>query len=175
MNSAYHRIVYAIAVQDFNNAKFGDAVSNFTEAASLNYTKSLKAPAKYWRAEALYRQGDVEHAIQGYKDFLTSPGSISLDYFNRAYYNIAYAYMSKKDYASADINFRIYIRNEKDLKSPLLNDAYARLADCYFIREQYTAAIENYDKAIATGKHDADYAMFKKAEAFGALGKPSRK
>jgi len=175
MNSAYQRIIYAIAVQDFNNGDYPQAEVNFTLASSMNYNKNLIAPAKYWRAEALSQKGDHANAIQGFRDFLTSSGAISLPYYNRAYYNIGYAYFSQKNYSDADLNFRIFIRNEKDQQSLILNDATLRLADCYFIRSQYVEAIENYDKAIQLGLVEVDYALFKKAEAYGALGKPELK
>jgi TolA-binding protein len=175
MNSAYHRIVYAIAVQDFNNANYEDAIVNFTDASNMRYTKSLIAPAKYWRAEAYFRQEKLNEAIEGYKDFLTSPGAINQDFYNRAYYNLAYAYMAKKDWANADINFRIFIRNQSEKDKNLTNDAYLRLADCYFIRSQFLPAIENYEKAIQLQGSETDYALFKKAEAYGALAKPNEK
>ncbi|MBN2746160.1 MAG: tetratricopeptide repeat protein [Bacteroidales bacterium] len=175
MNNAYQRIIYAIAVQDFNNGEYGQAEVDFTLASSLNYNKNLVAPAKYWRAEALSQKGDYENAIQGFRDFLTSSGAISLPYYNRAYYNMGYAYFSQKKYSDADLNFRIFIRNEKDQQSLILNDATLRLADCYFIRSQYVEAIENYDKAIQLGLVEVDYALYKKAEAYGAISKPDLK
>lgn len=170
MNMAYHRIVYAIGVQSFNNDDFDDAIVNFTNASNLTYNISLVAPAKFWRSEALFQKGDFINAIEGYKDFLTSSGAIGLPYFNQAYYNIAYAQFATGKYNDADVNFRIFIRNEKDQNTLLINDAYMRLADCYFIRSQFLPAIENYDKAIAIGLVEPDYGLFKKAEAMGALG-----
>lgn len=175
MNSAYHRIIYAIAVQDFNDEKYNDAILNFTSASTYTYNKSLIAPAKYWRAEALFQKGDLNNAIEGFKDFLSASGAIQQEFYNRAYYNIAYAQFIQKKYDDADVNFRIFIRNEKLPNTQILNDAYLRVADCYFIRSQFAPAIENYDKAIAIGLQEVDYAMYKKAEALGALSRPADK
>lgn len=175
MNIAYHRIIYAIAVQSFNNNDFDDAILNFTTASTLNYNKSLMAPSKFWRAEALYRKGDLVNAIEGYKSFLTSSGAIGLPYYNQAYYNIAYSQFALKNYNDANVNFRVFIRNESIANSLIMNDAYMRLADCYFIRSQWIDAIENYDKAIAIGLNELDYGLYKKAEAYGAMGKPQDK
>jgi TolA-binding protein len=170
MNAAYQRILFALGVDAFNNGKYEESVDYFNKAAALRYHKQIIPKSLYWRAEAYYRMGQTDKAIAGFKEFLVSPGAISLPYFNRANYNIAYAWFSKKNWDEANVNFRIFIRNEKDTGSLIMNDAYLRIADCYFMRKQLTPAIEYYDKAIALGKTDADYAYYKKAEALGALG-----
>ena len=170
MNAAYQRILFAMAVDDFNNSKYESAINGFTSASKLRYNKAIIPQAIYWKAESNYRLGNMDKAVAGYRDFLITAGAISLNYYNRAYYNIAYANFSQKKYNDANVNFRIFIRNEKDQQSKLVNDAYLRLADCYFMEKQLPSAIENYDKAIAIAKLDADYALYKKAEALGATG-----
>lgn len=170
MNAAYQRILYAMGIDDFNNQKYELAIVSFAKAAKLRYNKAIIPQAVYWKAESNYRLGNLEKSKIDYQNFLTTSGAISLDYYNRAYYNIAYADFSLKKYKEADVNFRIFIRNEKDDQSLIVNDAYLRLADCYLMNKDLSSAIENYDKAIAIAKIDADYAMYKKAEALGASG-----
>ena len=170
MNAAYQRILYALGIDDFNNGKYDMAIKSFSAASMLKYNKAIIPLAIYWKAESNYRLGYMTKAISGYRNFLVTPGAISLNYYNRAYYNIAYANFLQKKYDDANVNFRIFIRNEKDQNSTLVNDAYLRLADCYFMRKQLPSAIENYDKAIAIGKMDGDYALYKKAEGLGATG-----
>ena len=170
MNVAYQRILFAMGVEDFNNAKYESAIKCFSSASKLRYNKDIIPKAIYWQAESNYRLRELDKAIALYQNFLTTAGAISLDYYNRANYNIAYANFIQKKYDDANVNFRIFIRNEKDQNSLLINDAYLRLADCYFMKKQLPSAIENYDKAIAIGKMDADYALYKKAESLGASG-----
>ncbi len=170
MNAAYQRIVYALGVQSFNDGDYKLAADYFKQAAALHYNRTIIPKALYWEAEANYRLGNYDKSISLYKSFLTTPGSIGLSYYNRANYNIAYAYFQLKKYDDANINYRIFVRNEKDTNGLLVNDAYLRIADGYFIKSQFTPAVEYYDKAIKIGKKDADYAYYKKAEALGAKG-----
>ena len=41
------------------------------------------------------------------------------------------------------------------------------MADCYFITTNYQQAVSYYDKVIANGKTDADYALFQKGFCLG--------
>ena len=49
------------------------------------------------------------------------------------------------------------------------------LADCYFMKTNYTEAIEYYDRCIASGKADVDYAMFQKGFTLGLLDRTLEK
>jgi TolA-binding protein len=78
MNAAYQRILFAMAVDDFNNTKYESAISGFTAASKLRYNKAIIPEAIYWKAESNYRLGNMDEAITGYRNFLTTAGAISL-------------------------------------------------------------------------------------------------
>ena len=57
----------------------------------------------------------------------------------------------------------------------MLNDAYNRLGDCYFVNKENQEAIAYYNKGIKIKKVDADYALYQKALALGVMNKFDQK
>ena len=166
---AYQRIVYALGVEMFNNGKYDEAVSYFNKSIKINQNEDYTAESVFWRSEAYYRLKKYPEAIQSYQEFLTTPGAYSMPIYQQANYNIAYAYFKQKDYTNANKYFRLFVMNYQD--ADYVNDAYNRIADCYFIGRNFNTAIEFYDKAIAVGKRDVDYSLYKRAESLGPLRK----
>jgi TolA-binding protein len=166
---AYQRIVYALGVENFNNGKYSEAVNYFNKSIKINQNQKYTAESIFWRSEAYYRLKMYPDAIQSYQIFLTTPGAYSLPVYQQANYNIAYAYFKQKDYANANKYFRVFVMNEQ--APEYVNDAYNRIADCFFIGRNFKTAIEYYDKAIAVGKRDVDYSLYKRAESLGPLRK----
>ena len=63
------------------------------------------------------------------------------------------------------------ISSSKDV----LNDAYNRLGDCYFVQMQYTKAVQYYDIALKTGTGTNDYALVPESSGPGGTGKDNEK
>jgi len=167
---AYQRILYSRAVQYFVQADYENSVAYFNRSLEVNKDKSYNAKSLFWKAESYYRMKIYKASIDAYSKFLISPGAFVEPNYNQAYYNIAYAYFKIKNYPEANKNFRLFAHNLEGQKIEILNDAYNRIGDSYFIRSEFNLAVENYDKAIAIGLRDVDYALYKKAEAEGPLG-----
>ena len=51
-----------------------------------------------------------------------------------------------------------------------LNDVYLRIADCFFMTQEYSLSESYYDKAIGYSLFDADYAIYKRSVALGLVG-----
>ena len=49
----------------------------------------------------------------------------------------------------------------------MINDAYLRIGDCFFIGRNYTEAIKYYQKAYNNGSTEADYALYQIALSQG--------
>jgi TolA-binding protein len=62
-----------------------------------------------------------------------------------------------------------------NIKPEILADAKARIADCYYVATSYSSAIAYYDKVIAYGYQDADYAMFQKGFSLGLMNETKGK
>ncbi len=129
----------------------------------------------YWTAEAHYKRKAYEKAIRSYNKFVFEPGAILQKEFNRASYNLGYAYYQLEKYDEAITWFRKFVGDKKEQNSQLLTDANLRIADAYFIKGDRYRAEEYYGKAIEFGGSDIDYAMYQRAIALGFLGKKSEK
>ncbi|MCK5774553.1 MAG: tetratricopeptide repeat protein [Bacteroidales bacterium] len=172
---AYHRIVYARAIEVFNEGEYQQSLELFDKSIKINQVKKYSAESEFWRAETYYRLANYPASIKAYHSFITSPGAFSMSVYQEANYNIGYAYFKQNNYDEAKKSFRLFAMNEKDHNSDYVNDAYNRIGDCYYINKEFIRAIEFYDKAIAIGKKDVDYALFKRAEAFAPQRKYSKK
>ncbi len=169
LKQAYQRILYSVAITKFNASDYSNAISFFNRSLKVKVDKSYTAKAYFWRAESYFRKNDYKTSISNYGLFLTSPGAFSEPNYNEAHYSIAYAYFYQKEYKESNREFRIYVQNEQNQNSVFVNDAYNRIADSYFIQKEYLLAVNNYDNAIAIGKRNVDYSLYKKAEALGPL------
>ena len=76
---------------------------------------------------------------------MTSNVNLS-DYGGLKKYNLAYAYFKTENYSSAVKWFRSYEKISVD--SMRLNDAYLRIADCYFMKSEFALAEKYYKNAI---------------------------
>ena len=88
-------------------------------------------------------------------------------------YNLGYALFKQGKYKSANAYFRKYEKLATD--SMHLNDTYLRIADCFFMTQEYSLSESYYDKAIDYSLFDADYAIYKRSIALGLVGKNTSK
>jgi len=166
---AYQRILYSMAISEYNNGKYDIAIGYFDRSIELKKDRSFTAKSYYWKAECYFKKKDFDSSISDYKTFLTTNGAFSDANYNMAHYNIAYANFYKKNYKESNKEFRIYVLNEVNKNSVFMNDAYNRIGDSYFIQKKYSKAVENYDNALNIALRNVDYTLYKKAEALGPL------
>ncbi len=171
LQDAKQRIAYYRGIELFNEEKYLEAVDLFTMSLKINRDPVIKAKATYWMAECFHILGDYDNAINFYTDFLSSSGSRSINYFERAYYNLAYSHYEKGKFASAIFWFKEYIDKEDPKFKGLINDAYLRIGDSYFVNKEYQNAIDAYDKAVRLDIANTDYSLLQLAIAQGLMGK----
>lgn len=169
---AYQRITFFRGIELFKNAQYGNAIINFNKSVNNSqFDKTIKARALYWRAESYYRMSRYNDAIKSYTDFSTTPGSYLLDEYLNLHYNLGYCYFKKKDYKKSENWFRKYTDMSTDKSTFIINDAYIRIGDCFFMLNKTSFAVDYYQKAIEVNKRDIDYALFQKGFSLGLLGK----
>ena len=83
-------------------------------------------------------------------------------------YNIAYCYFHQQEFELSNKYFRLYEKLAKD--SMKLNDTYLRIADCFFMTNNYLLAEKYYNKAIQYDLFDSDYAMYNRSICLALLG-----
>lgn len=176
IDAAYQRLTYFRGLEYFTQLKYNEAITMFDKSLDYKiYDKTIDALAHYWKAEANYRLGNVEDAITMFKDFVNTTGSVSLDEYSKAHYNLGYAYFNKKEYVVANSWFRKFELQPGYANSDILNDVLNRIGDCYYIEKEYTPAAEYYKKAIDIGKISPDYTLYQMALSYGGLKKPNEK
>ena len=169
---AYQKVTFYRGLELYNEDKYQEARDMFTKSIKEPVDPVFVSRAIYWKAEADYNLSNFDEALIGYKQFEQESASTSekrnLDY------NIGYAYFKLKNYTKAGDYFNQFLSKNTDDRVRR-NDAYLRLGDANFATSNYNAAITAYDKAIAIGEIDPDYAYFQKAMSYGFAGQNSKK
>jgi TolA-binding protein len=170
LEEAYQKVAFFRGLELFNNLEFEASVTMFDKSLKYEkYNMQIRARSVYWRGEANYRLGHYDLAKADYELFMGLPGSTQLSEYNLVRYNLGYAYFNLKDYTNALSNFKAFESGVANAKPEVLADAKNRIADCYYVATSYASAIDYYDKVIAYGNMDADYAMFQKGFSLGLI------
>lgn len=176
MKNAYQIMAYNYGVEQFENGEMAAAIETFKLVKRYPIDPKLNAKSIYWMAEAEFNLANYPSAIERYRAFLEEPGSYNLLDHNDAYYNIGYCYFKMEDYPNAITNFRTFTQDESEIHKEKLTDAYLRIGDCYFVYKKDTTikpddnnAILFYQKAIASGGGQTDYAKYQIALSYGFM------
>ncbi len=168
IEAAYQRVAFYRGLELFKNMQIEESIGMFDKSLQYErHNRELKARAVYWKAEAEYRMGQYEAARNDYTLFMGLPGAMALPEASLLRYNLGYVCFNLKDYNRALTEFRTYESGAGVAKPEILYDARLRIADCYFINTNYSQAVSYYDKVIAYGKDNADYAMYQKGFCLG--------
>ena len=170
LEEAYQKVAFFRGLEMFNNLELEGSIGMFDK--SLKYEKyngQIRARAIYWRGEANYRLGHYDLAKEDYELFMGLPGSSLLSEYSLVRYNLGYTFFNLKDYTNALNNFKTFETGVSNVKPEIIADTKSRIADCYYIATNYKSAIDYYDRVIAYGNPDADYAMFQKGFSLGLI------
>jgi len=171
---AYQKVTFFRALELYNTAQYAAAKKLFESSLSSSIDLTFKARATYWKAETEYQLSNFKTALDGFLDFKNTSSSSQLDEFKNLDYNLAYTYFKKKEYALSINAFQSFISTQpKNLT--LLNDAFLRLGDSYFVTTQYSPSIDAYREALKFAIIEMDYATFQIAVSHGYLGETSEK
>ena len=162
VRTALQKIAYYRGLELFNDGNLKGAIELFDRSMQNPHDGSILALSKYWKAEALYKLNNFDSAIKAYQDFIYTPAALNLSIYNLANYNIGYSYFKKEDYNNALVWFRKFTRNKEESTKERYNDAIIRIADSYFVNNEYELAIENYNYAISANAKASDYSIFQK-------------
>ncbi len=172
---AYQRVSWLRGLELMKQLNYSKAIESFNASLEYRiYNSQIAAECIYWKAEAHYRMGEFAKATTLYDEFILSPGSGSSDYYERAYYNIAYAYFEQDKYSEASDWFRKFV-NQSDQKSNFVSDACNRIGDCFFLSRDYKNASEYYRKSVLAKNWDTDYALYQQALSVGLMGNSDEK
>jgi TolA-binding protein len=170
LEEAYQKVAFFRGLELFKNLEIEASVGMLDKSLKYEkYNMQIRARATYWHGEANYRLGHYDLAKDDYILFMGLPGSTLLNEYNLVRYNLGYTFFNLKDYTNALNNFRAFESGANNARPEVIADAKNRIADCYYIATNYSSAIDYYDKVIAFGNLDADYAMFQKGFSLGLI------
>jgi TolA-binding protein len=172
---AYQKVAYYRGVDLFNTYQYSDAITHFDKAIAHPLDKNVTAQSYYWKGEAQFNLKKYDDAIATYRTFLFEPGAAAQQEYFAANYNIGYAYFKKRSYAEAISWFRKYAGITPSEDNKKLNDALLRIADCYFITQDYGNAADYYGQAAKIQILHTDYALYQRGLCLGLVGKKNEK
>ena len=166
---ALQQLAFFLGVKQYNNAAYKGALTYFQLATQYPVDDKIAYVTVFWLADCYYQLNEFDKSAELYAS-LPVNSTTDLDSFDKLkQYNLAYAYFKQGEYTLANTYFRKYEKIATD--SMHLNDAYLRIADCFFMTQEYSLSENYYDKAIAYSLFDGDYAMYKRSVALGLIGK----
>ena len=137
--------------------------------------KALKQPdntaslpyINFWKGEIAYRSNRLDEAIPYFIAYLKTPVSQGEVNPANAKYSLGYCYLKKENYNEARAFFEQVAGNPGINASPLVQDAFIRNADCYYMNRDYRTAVGMYNKVLGYSWPASDYATYQKAMVAG--------
>ena len=166
---ALQQLAFFLGVKEYNKTNYNEALSYFNLATQYLVDNKIAYVTIFWLADCYYQLNEFEKSAELYAS-LPVNNTTDLEVYDKLkQYNLAYAYFKQGEYTLANSYFRKYEKLATD--SMYLNDAYLRIADCFFMTQEYSLSENYYDKAIAYSLFDEDYAMYKRSVALRLVGK----
>lgn len=163
----YPHILYGRATEMINDGMLTQANQLLSKAEKEPNNRSILPYVQFWKGEIAYRQNNIDEAIRYYFEYLKSGATNGEVNPTNAKYNLGYSFLKKENYRQA-LGFFEQIVSTPKINSPSIEqDAYIRIADCYFMNREYTKALAMYNKVLDFSWTGGDYATFQKAMVAG--------
>ncbi|HMG69125.1 MAG TPA: tetratricopeptide repeat protein, partial [Chitinophagaceae bacterium] len=171
----YPRILFGRATELINDGRLADADALLDKALKDPNNGAVLPYINFWKGEIAYRSDRLDDAIRFYNAYLSagSPTSGEANPTN-VKYNLGYGYLRKENYPAALSFFEPVGKNASMSSDPIVQDAYIRTADCYFMNRDYAKANTMYGNVIKFSWPSEDYATFQQAMLAGVKS-PSEK
>lgn len=162
MQRVYPRILFGHAVSLLNDQQYSDAEKLLDQILKLP-ASSVTSYTQFWKGEIAFRSGRWDEAIRMFQLFVQS-GATPLGESNQqhARYTLGYCWLKKENYKQALTQFEP-IAKSAVTASLMEQDAFVRVADCYFMNREYNKATSMYNTVISQALSQSDYAMFQLA------------
>jgi TolA-binding protein len=164
----FPRMMYGRAMELINDQNLDEAKALLDKAAKNPYNASVAPMVSFWQGEIAYRQNRIDDAIRYYYDYLSHPGTPEGEVtVANARYNLGYCYYKKENYNLALPLFEQVGKNPPVSAQPLVQDAFIRAADCYYMGKNFSRAKSMYNTVINNSWPAADYATYQNAMIAG--------
>jgi len=164
INGTYQRLTFNQGVAEFNAQRFEQAILLFDKSIKFPVDEQIYIASSFYKAESVYGMKRTDEAVSLYNQISKNPKAGI--YARKSLYALGYVFYNQKKYSQALGYFKDFVSNVEGIESQVIEDAYSRLADCYLAAKNYDEAVRTYEKVVANGKVDKDYAVFQKARAY---------
>lgn len=172
---AYQTSSYYYALELFQKEDYAKAIVFLRKAASNGFDPDMTLAAKYWIAEAEFRQNEFTRAATAYNAYLNSPNARSHTYYAAASYGLGWSYFKQKKYTTAINHFDKFISQPQGIPKQYLVDAYLRTGDSYFLLRNYGKANTYYTRVAEDARLPGrDYAFYQMGEGLYRQGQYRR-
>lgn len=166
IKTAYQRIAYNKAVQNYGDLEFKAAAVMLKEALRYPMDDTFTNLSYYWLGEIYSFANRYDTALLFYQR-VQRPSQE----YDKALYGIGYAYYNSQRYAEATPFLKQYIQESRDNNRDKKLDALVRLADCYYVAKNYENALNVYDAALQNENSLSDYINYQKGVTYKAYGR----
>ena len=175
MQYNYMKAYFLRAMELMESGSWRAAVPHLRAAAYYSHRRDgFNQLARYYLAEAYYRDGKYSEARTILKDLYNLSALPKRTEGDLISYQMAYTYFKEGDYDNALKWFDNYIALDKAITQG--SDAETRIADCYFFSGNYEIAVIAYERQMANyPDKDNLYPAYRAGLAAGLLGDDSRK
>ena len=174
MQANYMKAYFLRARELMESGSWRSAVPHLKAAAYYSPRREgFNQLARYYQAEALYRDGKYAEA----RDILTDLYNLSALKTRPEgpliSYQMAYTYFKEADYEKALKWFQNYLEGDDRLMG---EDAQVRVGDCYFFSGNYATAVAAYERQMAEYPNPGNlYPRYRAGVACGLLRDNTRK
>ena len=167
----YQKVAYFRGLEFYNERAFENSISLFMRSEDFPIDPRIAALATYWKAEAMYEVRKYGEAVQSFTRFLGMSAAPGTDVYIYANYALAYAAFRSNNFGTAARYFAHFVATgSSSMDDEVLHDAIARLGDSYLSLRDYEQANACYDRLIAAGASNQDYALFQRGIIQGLQG-----
>ena len=169
------RLLYGRAVEFINDQDYTKAEELLNQVLNDPYNKSILPYAQFWKGDLLFRKGELDKAAGFFEKFISaSPdlqGQVGLQ---EGFYQLGYSYYGLKKFDDALNAFQKVIGKQSAQATTMQQDAFLRIADCYYLLRKRSLALESYQFILDRNWPASDYALYQKAILTG-IGKSDQK
>lgn len=164
----YPVILYGRAAELINDQQFDQAEQLLDKILSTASNTSVLSLTYFWKGEIMMQKGSADEAITFFTKYLaTNHKGLGEVAPQEAFYNLGYCYLQKADYQKAAGFFQKATGSVYRNAPALVQDAYLRWADCYYMQRNYKTAQQMYQQVIDFSWRSSDYALYQQAMITG--------
>lgn len=175
IKKVYPKILYGRAVELINDQQIEAANDLLNAIFTADYNTEQLPYANFWKGEIAFRTDQYDSAVYYLNDYMVKPVTLGEVNTTNAAYTLGYSALRQEDYTNALKYFEQITTSLSASSTPLEQDAYARSADCYFMKKNYSKAMQMFDNILNRNLKGADYALYQKAIITGASGQYAQK